>query len=81
MNTPYQPIDCNYYDRLEAWATMGTGCLIIFLDETGRQQEISARIENLYTVDKVEYMQLDNGLVLRLDSLLSVNNVPLPGHC
>lgn len=84
MNTSgklYQPIDCDYYDRLEAWATMRTFSTIVFLDENGQQQEVSACIEDVYALNKVEYMRLDNGLVIRLDSLLSVNNVPLPGHC
>jgi len=78
---PYQPINCDYYDRLEAWATMRTVCLISFLDEKGNQQEVSARIEDVYALNKVEYMRMDNGLVIRLDSLLAVNNVPLPDRC
>ena len=78
---PYQPIDCNYYDRLEAWATMHTICKIVFFDDKGEHAEVSARIEDVYTLNKVEYMRLDNGLVLRLDSLVAVNNVPLPDHC
>lgn len=77
----YQPIDCNYYDRLEAWATMRTICQIVFRDETAKEQEISARIVDVYALNKVEYMRLDNGLVIRLDSLISVNNIPLPDHC
>ena len=78
---PYQPIDCNYYDRLEAWATMRTISKIVFRDESGEHREVSARIENIYALNKVEYMRMDNGLVLRLDSLVAVNNVPLPDHC
>ncbi|RPE08217.1 hypothetical protein EGT74_14225 [Chitinophaga lutea] len=84
METPekqYQPIDCNYYDRLEAWATMQTLCVLSFHDEDGHPQEVTARITNLYTLNKAEYLQLDNGLVLRLDRLLSVNGIPLPGVC
>lgn len=77
----YQPIDCNYYDRLEAWATMRTICKIVFRDETGKEQDVSARIVDVYALNKVEYMRMDNGLVIRLDSLLSVNNIPLPDHC
>jgi Rho-binding antiterminator len=84
MDTPdksYQPIDCNYYDRLEAWATMHAICQIVFRDETEKEQEVSARIADVYALNKVEYMRLDNGLVIRLDSLVSVNNIPLPDHC
>ncbi len=77
----YQPIDCDYYDRLEAWATMRTVCLLVFLDETGTEQTVSGRIEDLYALNKVEYLRMDNGLLIRLDHLLSVNGTPLPGAC
>lgn len=77
----YQPIDCNYYDRLEAWATMKTICLLVFLDENDVRQEVSGGIADLYTVNKAEYLRMDNGLTVRLDRLLSVNGVPVPGQC
>ncbi|SIN78737.1 hypothetical protein [Chitinophaga niabensis] len=77
----YQPIDCDYYDRLEAWATMHTICLLVFRDENGEEQTVSGRIEDLYALNKVEYLRMDNGLLIRLDQLLSVNGTPLPGAC
>lgn len=77
----YQPIDCDYYDRLEAWATMHTVCLLVFRDEQGVEQTVSGRIEDLYALNKVEYLRMDNGLLIRLDQLLSVNGTPLPGAC
>ncbi|WP_343675243.1 hypothetical protein [Chitinophaga sp.] len=81
MSTNYQPINCDYYDRLEAWATMRTICLIRFTGEDGQIQEVSARIADLFVLEKVEYMRLENGVVLRLDVLIDVNNIPLPNHC
>lgn len=78
---PYQPIDCNYYDRLEAWATLRTVCRILYRDENEQQKEVSAIIEDVYTALKVEYMRLDNGLVIRLDKLVAVNDIPVPDHC
>ena len=75
----YKPIDCDYYDRLEAWATLKTVCLIVFKDDTGKQQELSARIVDVYTQDKIEYLKTDTGLILRLDALVSVNDILLPG--
>ncbi len=81
QDMPYQPIDCNYYDRLEAWATMRTICRILVRDEKGNEQDVTARIIDVYALNKVEYMRMDNGLVIRLDSLISVNNIPLPDHC
>lgn len=81
MSNTYQPINCDYYDRLEAWATMHTICLIRFKSEDGQVQEVSSRISDLYVLEKVEYMRLENGVVLRLDTLIDVNNIPLPNHC
>jgi Rho-binding antiterminator len=75
----YQPIDCDYYDRLEAWATMRTDCVIVFNDDEGKEQQLSAKIEDVYTKDKIEYLKTDTGLVIRLDALLSVNGIVLPG--
>lgn len=75
----YQPIDCDYYDRLEAWATTRTVCSFVFKDDAGNRQELSAKIEDVYTQDKVEYLRTDTGLTIRLDALLSVNDIPLPG--
>jgi len=76
----YQPIDCDYYDRLEAWATTKTVCTIVYKDETGSTQEISAKIEDVYTQDKVEYLKTNTGVVLRLDALVTVNDIPVPGR-
>lgn len=81
MSNTYQPINCDYYDRLEAWATMRTICLIRFKSEDGQVQEVSSRIADLFVLEKVEYMRLENGVVLRLDTLIDVNNIPLPNHC
>jgi Rho-binding antiterminator len=78
LEKTYKPIDCDYYDRLEAWATTQTECSIVFKDEDDKQQEISAKIEDVYTKDKIEYLKTDTGDVIRLDALLSVNDIPLP---
>lgn len=75
----YKPIDCDYYDRLEAWATTKTPSTIIYQDETDGQQSVAAVIADVYTKDKVEYLKTDAGKVIRLDTLISVNDVPVPG--
>lgn len=74
----YKPIDCDYYDRLEAWATMKTVCTIVLKQEDGQIQELSARIEDVYTKDKIEYLKTDTGQVFRLDALVSVNGIAVP---
>lgn len=69
----YQPISCAYYDELEARATLGRVCTIRYRDESGEEQETRGRIVNLFTRQKIEYLQLDSGFTLRLDRLVSVD--------
>jgi Rho-binding antiterminator len=78
---PYVPIDCNYYDRLEAAATMQRECEIIYRNDAGTEAALHERITDLFSRDGVEYMQLAGGTVIRLDRLSSVDGVPLPGNC
>ncbi|RAJ06742.1 Rho-binding antiterminator [Chitinophaga skermanii] len=78
LKNTYIPIDCNYYDRLEAWATLQTHCNILYTNEQGNPVEIAGIIQDLFIVEKVEYMQLTSGEKIRLDALVSVNNIPLP---
>ncbi|WP_291910583.1 hypothetical protein [Chitinophaga sp. CB10] len=78
---PYRPIDCNYYDRLEAWATLHIDCKIDYYDDNGQPQELTAVIEDLYVYEKVEYMRMSTGNVIRLDRLIAVNDIPVPGSC
>ncbi|MDN5203014.1 hypothetical protein QQ008_16610 [Fulvivirgaceae bacterium BMA10] len=78
--TKYQPIDCNYYDRLEAWSTRNEMVKILFWED-GKQKEIEAIIQNIYTKNKEEFLVLNNGLEIRLDHLIAVNGIPVPNAC
>lgn len=79
---PYLPIDCSYYDRLEAWATLKQTCVIRWMDQDGHRQEIKSKINDLLLKDGVEYLLADNNLIIRLDQLISVNGIPLTnGSC
>lgn len=79
METPYHPIDCSYYDRLEAWATLCETCSIIRLDQDGIRHQVKSKINDLLLKDGVEYLIAENHLHIRLDQLVSVNGIALPG--
>lgn len=79
METPYLPIDCSYYDRLEAWATLWENCSIIWADQDGKSHLTKSRIFDLKLKDGVEYLVAENDLHIRLDQLVSVNDIPLKG--
>lgn len=77
----YQPISCNFYDELEALATLRSSCTIIYQDEHANRQETEGVIKDLYIRDKAEYLLLNTGFEIRLDQLISVNGKELKGYC
>ncbi len=73
----YVPIDCNYYDRLEALAVRRKVVDIVY-EVDGSECLTTSRIVDLYSKEQVEYMQLESGDAVRLDDVISVDGVPRP---
>ncbi len=76
----YVPINCDYYDELEALATIGKQVRIVY-QENGEQSEARGIIKDLFTENSVEYMKLDTGFVIRLDKLVEVDGKVAPNVC
>ena len=82
MKLPYRPINCLYYDRLEAWATLEEDCTIIWMGEDKLNHQVQSKILDLVIQDKAEYLIGEKGLQIRLDLLVSINGIPLiEGYC
>ena len=80
--TSYRPISCNFYDELEARATLRQPCVIVYRPENGpTEASVTGIIDTLYIRDKVEYLRLTDGFELRLDWLVSVDGRLLAGYC
>jgi Rho-binding antiterminator len=77
MNSTYVPIDCEFHDVLEATATTGRRVAIEYLDTSGQQQTVRARITDLQAHNGEEHMLLDDGSRIRLDAIVSVDGVRL----
>ena len=76
----YKPINCNYYDILEATAVKRKVVTIVFrTNETIETTE--TKILDLFTKNKEEFMVLENNLTIRLDRLISVDGEILEGFC
>jgi Rho-binding antiterminator len=80
MSRQYQPIDCNFYDRLEAWATLKQSVNIVF-QQGAENQQVKGVIEKLFIRGGAEFMRLDNGLEIRLDKLVEVEGIEVPKTC
>jgi Rho-binding antiterminator len=77
----YIPINCDFYDELEALATLKKPAEIVFITENEGKLTVKGVITDLFIRDKVEFMSLDNGLEIRLDKLLSVNGKEPNTYC
>jgi len=76
----YVPINCDFYDELEALATIGKRVKLSYMENSARI-ETSGIIRNLFTKDSVEYMTLDNGISFRLDKLVEIDGKIPPDVC
>ena len=76
----YKPIDCNFYDILEANATRKRYVRIQYFSDLQEFLTVDAIIRDLYVCDKVEYMLLSSGEEIRLDRLVSVDGKVVPGQ-
>lgn len=73
----YTPISCSYYDHLEALATLGKKVPIRYWDDREKEITIDGRIVDFQIMQKVEYLILADGTSIRLDRLISVDQILL----
>lgn len=74
MKTPYRPINCNFYDQLEAWSVQKQQLTLVYLNEKREEQTIEGLlIKNLQTKKGAEYAHFSNELILRLDQIISLS--------
>ncbi|RYY67417.1 MAG: hypothetical protein EOO13_14605 [Chitinophagaceae bacterium] len=76
----YVPINCDFYDELEALATIGKRVNVIY-QEGGSQVETAGVVRDLYAHDGIEYMKLDTGVIFRLDKLVQIDGKIPPNVC
>ncbi|HEY0661932.1 MAG TPA: hypothetical protein VGD21_11515 [Lysobacter sp.] len=74
---PYHPISCEFHDRLEDLATVGTSAHIRFRDESGGDQQRDAVITDVFARNGEEFVSLSTGEELRLDRLVEVDGARL----
>lgn len=74
---PYQPINCEFHDLLEAHATLRKPVQIGIRNETGAVQYCTASITDLYAKDGAEYMSMSTGDTVRLDQIEEIGGTKL----
>lgn len=77
---PYQPIDCEFHDLLEASATKRHRASFELRSSDGSVQVVQGRIVDLHAHAGIEYMQLDSGVQVRMDDIVSIDGVQRPAQ-
>jgi Rho-binding antiterminator len=78
---PYRPINCAFYDELEARATLRQPCNIYFMTEVGAPTTHHGIIADLFIRDQVEYLRCHDGFEVRLDWLTAVDDREVGAYC
>lgn len=73
----YTPVSCDFHDELEAIATLRQTCQLVYRTEDSAITEISGRIVDVYAANHADYVKLEDGTVIRLDRIVSVNDKPV----
>lgn len=81
MSTPdYQPIDCGFYDVLEAAATRKQHVYLQYFNDLRELNQGSAVIKTFFIRDHAEYAQLASGEEVRLDRIIRLDDTPAPAY-
>lgn len=75
----YQPISCDFHDLLEVHATTRKPVRMVYRDDAGTVNDIDAVITDVFARAGADYLSLNTGATLRLDRLIEVDGVRLPG--
>lgn len=77
MSKPYKPISCDFHELLLAKATLKERCYIVYTS-SAEEIKIESIIIDVYTKSGEEFMLLENGTIIRLDHIISLNDTHLP---
>ncbi len=81
MTQPYHPIACSLHDELEALATLRRPCRIVFRDDHDQVGVITEVIADIFARDREEFIQLKNGMRIRLDHIVSIDDKRFDETC
>ena len=70
----YTPVSCDFHDELEAIATLRQTCRIVYRTDATATAEIEGRIVDVYAANHADYVKLEDGTIIRLDRVVSLND-------
>lgn len=80
MENTYKPIDCGFHDHLEAAATLGKYVKLQYFTDIHEFMTAMAVIKDIVTKDKMEFLVLNTGEEIRLDRVVSIDEIISPEY-
>lgn len=77
----YIPIDCNFYDRIEAAIVQRRTVQLEYRDAQGHPLSVSTRLQDTQTRKGEEFLLLPSGEEIRMDRILRMDGVAVPVSC
>jgi transcriptional antiterminator Rof (Rho-off) len=71
----YNPVSCDFYDKLEVFAKIGKPVRIWYFEEKGKKKKLDSVIKAVIIHDYFEWIVLEDGREIALDKLLEVGGV------
>lgn len=81
MDKEYKPIACGLYDELELRSLRKSKVTLVFRNNLNELKNIDCVIADLFSKDKVEYLQTDAGKIIRLDDIIELDNILFNKTC
>ena len=83
MPTPkkYIPIDCGFYDRIEAAIVQRKTVQLEYRNTEGHNALAETKLQDTQTREGEEFLILPSGERIRMDHILSLDGVPVPKSC
>ena len=80
VSPDYTPIDCHFYDELEAAAAQRRRVALQYFNDLRQLCLGSGIIDTLFIREKVEFMRLKSGEEIRLDHIIRLDDQPAPAY-
>lgn len=77
----YIPIDCGFYDRIEAAIVLGKTVQLAYWGLYGQKAFVETRLQDTRTKMGEEFLLLPSGEQIRMDRIISLDGVPVPKSC
>lgn len=77
----YIPIDCGFYDRIEAAIVQRKTVRLEYWGAEGQIVAADTRLGDTQTKDGEEFLLLPSGEQIRMDRIISLDGVPVPKSC